>query len=369
MNWNLMTYGAQAKNGKLWFSNNKFNGLFCMNLNNMEVRFVSYFPEEKHGRWAMHKKCLVYKDKLIFVPAFGNHIHVYNILNGEISAYQIDEDTSEQSVDRVSDAIISDGYVYLLPMNYNGELKRFNVDTGTLENIPEFMSQVRNVASDEKKYLLARADVDSKGCICFALWDSNILCSYDMSRRKLSTRKCGVDHIFSAHTIDDRSFLLTNSGDSVYEIYSSGSVKIILGSGTTREKDERIYNRVIKFGDEIIVLPAFDDCVYAIKNDRLTEIAKLDLISSESLKVSSFETCVVDNDLWILPFETSSCVVIGQDLSEKLRISFELVDKKARRSILQDIFSESNEAGIVYESKDWGLGDFLSAIAHGDEDS
>lgn len=367
MNWNLMTYGAQVKDNKLWFSNNKFNGLFSMDINTKEIKFVSFFPEERYERWAMHKKCLTYRDKIIFIPAFGNHIHVYDVSNGEITAYQLDEDGSEQPYDRVSDAIILDGYVYILPMDYHGELRRFNIYTGELEPVYEFMNQIRSIATDERKFLLTRADIDSEGCIRFALYDTNILCSYNISQKNLNAYKCEVNDIFSAHTIDGRIFLLTSLSHSVYEICDDGEIKEFSCIGNTQNKGGRSYNRVVKFGEEIIVLPAFNDRVYAIENEGLIEIARIDSIGEDSLSVCSFETCVINDSLWILPFETENCIVIGHDLSEKQRISFELFDVVSRNKIQKKLFSEKIEEGIIFESENWDLSDFLSAVVSGDE--
>ena len=368
MNWNLVTYGAQLCNGKLWFSNKNFNGLFSIDVVTNELKYISSFPGEKLERWGMHKKCLIYKNRLIFIPAYGNNIHVYAPYDDSMITYQFDSNDLEKDpqIDRVSDAVIRDGCVYILPMDYEGELKKFDVETGTLESVPEFMKQIREVSSDEKKYLLTRADIDNEGCIRFALWDKNILCNYDISKKKLYTHKCRVDHIFSSHIINGQVFIISNEVDSIYTISNNDGIEKLIGSEREQDDYKRKYNRVIKFGSSIIVLPAFDDCVYAVKNGEIVEITKLDMIIKDAPAIGSFDACMVNGDLWILPFGTCDGIVIGEDLAERRRISFELTDEDSKKSILQAIFAEKNASGIMQESKNWGIGDFISAFANGD---
>jgi len=359
MRWNLFTYGAQVIGDYLWFSNNTFNGLFRMNIKTKGIERVAVFSDEPITRLAMHKKCLCYGKKLIFLPAYGNHIHVFDTSTDDMQTWEFDGNT-ERTIDAISDACIAGDKVYILPVKKGEDLKVFLPKTGTFEVIPEFKEQVSAVLINENGYLLTRAEYVN-GFIHFAFYGSDIIAKWDVSSRKLYVENTGINNIFSVHIIDKERWIITTNTNVVYRINENGNVKDYKGIKDIRD-GKRLYNRVIKFETTILILPAFDDLVYTVRDNELVEIAKLIPENKGINLVHSFETCIVNDNIWILPFETVGCTVIESNLTTNDSIAFECRDEKIQNEICKYRFYEQSNNGIVYENDYMSLADFLKAI-------
>lgn len=358
MDWNLYTYGAQMVEDSLWFSNNTFNSMFRMKTSTTELEHVDMFPDEEIVKCGLHKKCLCYKNKLLFLPAYGNHIHVYSIDSQTMQSFKYDEDNSKRTIDRISDACIVEDVVFIFPINMDGDLKAFYPDYGIIEVVPEFKEQIKILELKEKLYLLTRVEKDNSGNIIFAFYGSDILAKWNVTSRKLYTERTEVHSIFSSHVIGKDRWIITTNTDSIYCVGEDGYVKEYKGTKRVKLKD-RLYNRILKFYSNVIILPAFDDSVYAIKNDRIVEIAKVFPVDINKIAAHSFETCIVNGDLWILPFESSDGIIIGRDLSIKDRVSFELKDEILKKTIMKEHYYNQSNNGIIHESNNNRLENFV----------
>lgn len=62
-----------------WFSNNTYNGLYKMDLENGDITWVAKFESEEDRAILLHRKILRYEDYLFFFPERGKMISVYDV--------------------------------------------------------------------------------------------------------------------------------------------------------------------------------------------------------------------------------------------------------------------------------------------------
>jgi hypothetical protein len=360
MNWNLSMYCAVRVDNRLFFSNNSFNGLFFIDINTHEIIRVDSFPNENITKRNMHKKCLLIGKKVFFIPAFGNYIDVYDTENNTIDSYFLENKGNNNRIDNASDAIVIDDDVYIFPMRLDCDLRVFNTRTNEIKIIPEFKQQIRAFEFTIDS-LITRTSLDKEGNIVFAILGSDVLAKWDVSSKTLYTEHVGIQNIFSVHIIGDERWVITNNTNVIYRIEGNGNI-IGYSPGKTLNVDNRMYNRVLGYKSQIIVLPAYDDSVYAINENRLIEIEKLSSTVQGRNIVHSFDAHIINDDLWILPFETEECAVIGSDLMVKDRISFNFKNEHSIGNILKEMYIVQAHDGVVYEHTNMHLGDFIKVI-------
>ncbi len=362
MEWNLSTYEGQAIDDYIWFSNNTFNGLFRTDIKTGITEWIDRFPDEAADKWSMHKKCFRYYDKLVFLPAYGNHIHIYDTKSNTFQSIQYD-DESEATIDRISDACMYGDSIYIFPVNIEGDLKRFDLKTEIIEVIPEFKEQIRecNIEKKEIHFLLTRVELDPAGCILFALWSTDILAKWFIGSKKLQIEHSEINDIFSMNLIDSKKWIIKNNSSTLYCSDENGTVTEFRISNNDRTEYRR-YNRVLKFGSDIIVLPAYDDCLYVVKGDTLVDIAKIEPVNKEVKYPHSFNVCKISEELWVLPFATKGCLTLGKDLTIKNKIPFKLDNTVIQNSILKDRLICQSQEGLISENEAFGIGDFIKAI-------
>jgi thiol-disulfide isomerase/thioredoxin len=68
----------------IWFASAEYNGLFKLDLDNRKVECIGYFEDEDIVT-TLFNDVKNYNNKLIFIPCFAKHIHIYDIENHEMT--------------------------------------------------------------------------------------------------------------------------------------------------------------------------------------------------------------------------------------------------------------------------------------------
>lgn len=100
-------------NNKIIFSENYLNGLFEMEIETGRTRYITNFPDEDRTKKLMHKRAFIYKEKIVFAPNQGDHVHIYNIETGEILAVQVLKNNNSRYA--FLDMALVDNILYIIP--------------------------------------------------------------------------------------------------------------------------------------------------------------------------------------------------------------------------------------------------------------
>ena len=158
MNWDLHTYSGVFVNDYLWFSNNTFNGLFRFDFNNNKIEFMDFFPNELINQINTHKKCFVYNNKLVFLPALGNFISIYDIEEKSFNTIELGFATNN-NCDKVADAVLIKNQLYIVPISQNDDLAVLNIDNYTITIVPEFMQSIKHSCNLHEGFLVTRCSL------------------------------------------------------------------------------------------------------------------------------------------------------------------------------------------------------------------
>lgn len=81
----LSCYAQAVVGDEVWISNNRFNGLFRVNLKSGTAAFAGRFPEHKLEDEELHLFAKIFKDKIFFFPKRSENIDIYNLKTGKFS--------------------------------------------------------------------------------------------------------------------------------------------------------------------------------------------------------------------------------------------------------------------------------------------
>lgn len=73
----------------LYFANCDLNGLYKMNLNTMECRFISFFPNEPILKNSLYLHADCDKERIVFSPFLAERIAVFNLKTEEFKTYTV----------------------------------------------------------------------------------------------------------------------------------------------------------------------------------------------------------------------------------------------------------------------------------------
>lgn len=362
MNWHLRTYCGVVIDDFLWFSNNTYNGLFKMNIKTYVIELVDFFPAEDALRWGMHKTCIRYNNSIVFLPSYGEHIHIYDTLRGAFTVIDFQTNPENEEIDKISDAVLIEDEIYILPLTYKNDLKILNLRDNTITAVPAFLDQAKKAVNIPQRFIITRCQTDTDNNLRFAFYGTDILAVWNPKDNILSTRHCGIHHLFSSHLIDDDIFLLTEDNF----IYRLDKDNYLIKYNFTPHKTEyigRIFNRIIGFNETVIILPAFYDWVTCISDGDINDVIKIHTENDDSVNAPiSFNVVEVEGCIWILPFLDSPLYIVGGNMKSVAEIPFMISDSGSKEKILLNLLDQLMKENYILEDNDFNLDLFLNNL-------
>ena len=364
MEWNLKTYSGVLYEGDIWFSNNTFNGLFRMNVLTKKIEYVDSFPRVPMLNRLTHKKCFLYGDKLLFLPAFSNYIHIYDLNSYSFETINFVDSNEPVTRDRVSDAAIVGHRIFVFSWLENEPVFIFDLNTNRLEKSILFETKKRDFEFSSE-HLLTRCFNNATEKICFALWDTDCIVEWDVNKEELVANHTGVNNLFSAIPIGEDVWMVTRNSNKIYKY--NKEKKIIVCNGIDFGEANigaRSYSGVSAHHNRVLGIPAFskkfvcwkDDFAYEIKGDKFE-------VSNENL--SAFLTSVdLGDELWFLPFSADGIYAYNANEDAIKRVKFSLESRDDRIRVISKVFNERMQNGIVCEDSNTSLRDFMEYICN-----
>lgn len=360
MNWNLKTYSAVRQGEYLWFSNNVFNGLFRMNLITKQIQFVDFFPEESIYLYSAHKKCISYNNKLVFLPARANHIHVYDLVLEKFYTILIEGEKK----DIVADAVLVDKYIYILPFYKGCDMWKLDMETLQLTRVKEFAKQCNSVGTLEDNLLLARCSLwENK--IFFGFYNTDIIASWDLETETLNTYATGVDNIFFGFVEKGKCWIVTENASEIW-MYDFQNKPVRYSTDVLQPyKDDSIkrhYIQIINFQGKIYALPAFADCIVRFEKDKFVEEMYIDEEKINRNVTKFFGYIELEGNLWLLPFNIHEAYIFDRDMNCIKKQEFVFTDSAGKEKIMSAVIKDKLKDQAIYETGEFKLKYYLDAV-------
>lgn len=349
----LNTYSGAIIGKDVWFANNSFNGLFKMDIHTGEIHFVSIFPEED-GCYASYKKCIAIEKKIFFFPAYAKNIQIFDTTSEKFTTIKIEMG----KVDFCADALLVGKVIYIFPADKSKNLLRMNVDTYEISEIKEFQENIPKLGMTSSDYLLCRVS-EKLGKAYFAIYKSDMIVCYDLFNNEIKTYHTEINDIFACYIWKDKCYITTCNTSDIY-VYDFINAPSKLYGISESFSQFRMFNNAFEYKNRLWFLPAFASEMVAIDiNNKVYEYGKIE--RKENEKVAFFGAVATDNELCILPFDTSFSYIVDKDLSFKKAYTFELTDDKTTDLIISTLSEENGN--ILLENDVLSLDNFIKYIS------
>lgn len=360
MNWHLKTYGGVAVGKYIWFSNISFNGLFRMNIYDDSIEYIGSFPGESILQFGLHKKCFLHHNSLFFLPARSKYLHIFNLYSHEFESILMESDDSE----KIADAVMTDESIYMFSL-HSKRCYRLDLRELRISQVSEFECEIEKCGFMPANTFITRCSMSGKSKICFALYDTDILAEWDFIENKLDFFHTGIEHIFSAHVINNKIWIITREENNIYCCEFGGNPQRYSSSASMNGgKNCRFYSQLIEFQKDVYGIPAFSNEIVCLRNEYFMNISG-DTWSLTDQSVPAFFSAIgVKGKLWLLPFSADGIYVYEEESNRVTRREFILLDVEMRRKILTEIYKEIRGDEVIFENSIFTLNDLLNVFVN-----
>lgn len=351
----IALFDGYLTDNNILFSNNFYSGLFKIDITKGQVDLVRCFENDINdvGIGLFHKRIIGVKDKLLLLPGNSENIYEYSITTNKWNF--IPCCIGDMDLKFSAGAHLKDDVIIIVPGRYGIPIVSFNVDDKKFSVLNDFSS-----VGEQKKQAEHCFMTDNycrvSGSIWFVLYGTNTLCKYDEERNIVEKQDLSVDHLVSVDVVDENTLALTSENDSNIYLYSvdSGNMETIEIKGTKSDGEGRFYSRIVKYKDALVCLPGFQKKIYIINladkriEKEYTYKAENIYMSNDKLIGPLTSGYIVDESLWILPFNSNMLLRIDEEkiteislfyctkeLSDSLA-EFRLENAIARQELLQE---------------------------------
>lgn len=127
-----------------WFSNNSYNGLFKINLENGDISWEAKFQSEEDTAIMLHRKILRYEDFLFFFPERGKTISVYNIALNHMESISLQPFYDLEKKCNVNDVVMQDcENCIIFPQHVYQPLLKMNLRTRVIVKTDEWNFEIK----------------------------------------------------------------------------------------------------------------------------------------------------------------------------------------------------------------------------------
>lgn len=358
---------AKIVGDNLFFSEYRFNGLFCMNLATKQISFVCFFEGEEVLAYGLHKCCILHNKKLFFLPERAKGIHIYDMENKQQHLIQLDEDT-RASLGFYSDVIMQDDILWIFPLNSKQPLMKLDVQTLQLEQDWDFTQGCTNYWAESADVFFVRLCArDNSVFLCG--YDSNKIIEWNMETKTFTEHKLSMDYLFSISLCKNK-FWLTNLRDGDILCWTPEDGEIYYHTEIKCESG-RAFNNVIEVNDAIFIIPAFaeDILVWNVGKEEFQNCLKYDSaieFGMYGMPIRFFGYDIVADSVFLFPFGGNGLLEINTKKTEMLFAPLELryreTELEPYRSLYKAYWKVHVEKGIVFEYEHFPLSVFQDML-------
>lgn len=210
-----LSVSAVVKVGKeLWVSNNRFNGLFTLNLETGKLTFQTHFIKTPKDALMIHRQAMCYNNHLFFFPNYDNKIVEYDLKKKGLLVHYLKE--KNEKYWRNNDIAVYGQFVYLFPIDLNQPVYSFNLESKQISESKEIVK----ICSDiwEKEDVKSVALLVWENCVWIPLNNANGMLKFDLKLKAWKVFKIDIPEfgVRSVARIGDRFFMLGMDGKKLW---------------------------------------------------------------------------------------------------------------------------------------------------------
>lgn len=341
----------------LYYSDNYCNALFSIDLNSRKMNYISEFPEEKRTKQRIHKSCLRYKDKLIFIPNMGSHVHSYNLSNKEFETINIKRTSDSRFV--FCAGIIRGDILWVFPRNLEQPIVKYDINNWTCEEMDPFYQTLGEIKKLRDELFWKMCCLDDKAYLA-VIGTSKVVC-YDLKKNRSYDIDTEIEGIYSIHSTGAGIIICTVDNRVFRWDCNTNTASII---PVLDEKKPVRPNMIAEQGDSIFLIPNYGSDILVKENDIF--------VRSDSLRIDAknMNTRMVHFENWgqwksslvLYPNYGGDIELIKNRAVEKLVVETEF-DNAYREKYLESIIEISKDK-ILNEGVDYCFEDFCAAVGN-----
>lgn len=209
----------------IYFSAMEFNGLYSVDINGGQAKFIGAFPEEEDKAKDLHSIIIRYENELAFFPGSADNICVYNLDNGMFTnfMYPINENYFNSTNGRkAATAILIDHEVYIFGDNNPGVFT-FDFLTKEIKICEKWFEKVKEYGLVKRDSYFCEDIARIGNSIFTKLRKSNFVVEYNIRNEQ-----------FWVHTITKRDYpvincVLASADEKLWMLYTDNEDKKVIG--------------------------------------------------------------------------------------------------------------------------------------------
>lgn len=353
---------GKVVNGRIYFSEMRFNGLFCLNLNNNKCSFVTAFLNVSLDSRVLHRKCVQFGDWLYFLPERISFIHAYNVVTGQQKCFDLHQIGVEGPY--IYEPVIWKNKLFYFPMKSGSTTCVLDLEQCDLEKDDRF-GRWCNTMGVAKELGCRLGQQDEK--VYFVENKKNRIICWNLEAEEGELIESCAKQLFGVTCAENAIWMYTQDEPNLY--YRDNSGAECLYEGEFIYRGEAVYNHVVYVNGKIICVSkqGSELQVYHTEEKSFRLIDALDGAQIDFKEETRFFGYDVDGTMLYLFFAEGYGFVKFDTQTMKAKwVPTVLTDEREFHRLealqMKEIWKRD---GIVYEGKHWSLGSFL--VMDGDE--
>lgn len=356
-----LVFNVIAINGNIGYASDfERNGLFEVNIETGESKYIGLFPGEESMTSSLHCYGEWIENKVYFIPAAGKNISIYHIDSKEIETIEIPKVSKIQNANytpklKFVKSLQYNGFLWLIPATYPGILK-FDLSTNKMDTINNWISN--------NEYMFRRAVCTRTNTIYAASGNNNNVLIFNMDSENGKIVKIGK----SNNGIMD----MCESGDDlVMAPRKDGAV--IRWNPTLNEVEEYkdypaefnpgqiVFQYIYEYNSEFVLMPAHANHGIRLSGNKMKIDTEIQWKTDTARKVEfMFETEYRIYFRAVLSDLSSRFYFISKKNNTLSNFHFTVSNPEERQKIIAKSAMENQE--VIRESASFGLHDWLKSI-------
>ena len=337
----------------LFYSENNFNSLSCIDLTSGKVNIISDFPEEKSSQDWLHRKALTYKEKIIFLPEKAHNIHVYDLNNHKFETLPLKRVRNSNSL--FCDGFVEDGLLWLFPRILEQPILVIDIEN---KRIADEIFVLQEIKVDPKTELFTKLIKIDQYVYLVTLLDNKIV-KFDTSQRSMEYFSFEGERFYSVFSVNNDIWIGGCTQQYLYQWEPETNV-LTKHKVDDLNSDKGTFVVVCDKKKNIYFVSTFGRKTYRLSGN------SHELIMMDDPLLDGYAEHFLNYDIWgekivLFPSCGASVEVLSDRSASKLELDFSDCIARMEEKSLEAMKNEMKDA-IISESKCNSLSLFLKAI-------
>lgn len=339
---------------KCFFSDNYVNALMIADLGSGNCKYICEFPDEELGIHLLHEGAVKYKDKIVFTPGQGEHIHIYDMNNMDIYSVKIQKNSKSRYA--FSGCIMVDQSVWILPGNTKQNIIIYNIEKKICTKVDSISAILKDCYSNEKdafwKWSLIGENIYS------ALQGSNKVIVVNTKSGKANVIETEVGQLDYFYVTGEKKWLCSRNKIYGWDEKNNKCINYPIDNYYSCNETIRVC------GNEnvgIFLLPSCGGVISELNNNQFTKniYMKIKRTPNDAKGYGYTESGLYDDEILMYPPYGKECIIIGPGRTRIVELN--VVNQ-------EDVFHKYEKCfknlrgGILHEGGVLNLNDYVAII-------